>query len=126
MSEIKLYESNNILYVPVARNIQGDMLNPNLRWQMYPIAVWDYVDPDYSDNQNWVQQVIPNTGMYPNEINEELQFVLEETAQDGFKEVGYTQISVSTIYYKDFYDESNGRAKKISVEDAVNNALDLL
>ena len=125
MSEFKLYESNNILYVPVARNIQGDMLNPNLRWEMYPIAVWDYIDPDYSDKQYWVQQMIPGKGMYPNDIVDELQYILTESAQDGFRECGYNRISVSRVYYKDFKNPDE-RAKQISVEDAVNNALDLI
>lgn len=125
MAEFTLYESNNILYVPVARNIQGDMVNPNLRWEMYPIAVWDYVDPDYSDKQYWVQQMIPGKGMYPNDIIDELQYILTESAQDGFRECGYNQTPVSRVYYKDFKNPDE-RAKQISVEDAVNNALDLI
>ena len=32
----------------------------------------------------------------------------------------------STIYYKDFYSDDGGRAIEITVEDAINNALDLL
>lgn len=125
MKNFKVYECGSILYFAKAEsNLGGDITNPSLRWTMYPIAVWDYVDPDYSDKQFWVQQSVPNTGLYPNETFEELQYILDETAQDVFAESGYKLKAVSEIYFNDF--ESDSRAKKISVEDAVYNALDLI
>ena len=127
MENIKLYENGGILYFPVVINgISGDMSMPSVRWTMYPIAVWDYVDPDYSDIQYWVQQSVPGTGLYPNETFGEIQFILDESAQDVFAEAGYTLKDVSEIYFKDYYNDPDARASKISVEDAINNALDVL
>lgn len=127
MEDFKVYECDNILYFAKAEsNLGGDVTNPSIRWTMYPIAVWDYVDPDYSDIQYWVQQSVPGTGLYPNETFGEIQFILDETAQDVFAESGYTLKDVSEIYFKDYYNDPDARASKISVEDAINNALDVL
>lgn len=127
MKNFKVYENNKILYFAKAEsNLSGDITNPSIRWTMYPIAVWDYVDPDYSDKQYWLQQFVPNTGLYPNETFEEIQFIFDETGQSVFQETGYNLILVSEVYFKDFYNDPDARAKKISVEDAINNALDVL
>ena len=125
MENIKVYENNNILYFPVAQGITGDMDNPTVRWTLYPIAAWDYVDPDYSDKQGWLQHVTQN-GTYPNELFEEIQFIADETLGAVLQDAGYNLISVSTIYRKDFYEDSEGRARKISTEQAIYNSLDML
>lgn len=126
MEDFRVYENNKILYFAKAsENLSGDITSPSIRWTMYPIAIWDYVDPDYSDKQYWVQQVVPGKGLYPNETHEEIQFISDESFRDVLTETGYNLIAVSSIYYKDFYPDG-GRAEKISVEDAINNAMDFL
>lgn len=126
MKDIKVYKGpDNILYFPKAGGIQGDMCNPYVIWTLYPIAVWDYVDPDYNDKQYWIQQVT-DRGMFPNETYEVLQYVMTESFEECLNAAGYTSITISKIFYKDYLSNPDDRAQQIHIGDAIYNAFDVL
>lgn len=124
--KIKVYKGNdNILYFPKSEKTHGDMCNPYLIWTLYPVAIWDYVNPDYSDRQGWIQQVT-SRGLFPNETYEIVQYVMSESLEDCLIEDGYTPITISKVFYKDYISNPDDRAKQIIIGDAIYNALDVL
>lgn len=127
MKEYRVYEGNDkILYHPVASSrIAGDGVNPYIIWTLYPIAIWDYVDPDYSERQGWIQQV-STKGLFPNETYEILQYIVSESLEECLTADGYDLNTTSKVFYKDYINNPDDRAQQISVEDAIFNAMDVL
>jgi len=115
-------DTNSILYTyrEIPR-FQEKGKDSYLVWTLIPIAVYDYVDPDNSDVQGWLQE-IPTTG----NIDEEsiVQYVMIESFEQSLAEFGYSFIDVSKIYIKNYnYEEE--QAGYQSVFDAIANAKDL-
>ena len=113
-------DNNSILYIyRDTPRFQENGKDSYLVWTLIPIAVYDYIDPDNSDIQGWLQE-IPGTG----NIDEEsiVQYVISESFENALSEFGYSFIDVSTIYIRD-YDEEQITSR--SVFDAIANAKDL-
>lgn len=126
MEITNLYENNGILYFANASSLNGDIDNPYVIWTLYPIAVWDYVDPDYSDKQYWVQQ-ITDRGMFPNETYEWVQYIRHESIISCANDEKFHFLGTcKSVYFKDYINNPDDKAQKISVEEAVSNAMDML
>lgn len=90
-----------------------------LIWDLIPVAIYDYVDPDYSDIQGWLQDT---AGMINIDAESIVQYVIAESFESDLAEVGYSFIDVSNIYIKDYGEE---RATLQDAKIAVDNAIDL-
>ena len=92
-----------------------------LLWTLIPIAIYDYVDPDYSDVQGWLQDLNVIDG---NSIEDEVivQYVLTESFEEAMAQFGYSFIDIHTVYVKEYHAE---RAVPSSADTAVANAKDL-
>lgn len=113
-------ENNSIIYTfRGTPRFQEKGKDSYLVWNLLPIAIYDYVDPDYSDVQGWLQDT---TGMRDIESESIVQYVISESFEDALAEFGYSFIDVSNVYVKDYGDE---RATSQSVFDAIANAKDL-
>lgn len=121
---MKLIKSeNNILYASRFSRFEekfgNDCTSSYIIWTLVPTAIYDYVNPDYSDQQGWLQE-IPHTGTLDGE--EILQYVYTESFKDALNDFGYSIIDVNTVFVRRDTDE---RAQRSTAEEAVSNAFDL-
>ncbi len=113
-------DTNSVLYMyGDTPRFQENGKDSYLVWNLTPVAVYDYVDPDYSDVQGWLQE-IPSTGNIESESI--VQYVIVESFESALSEFGYSFIDVSKIYIRENYED---RAILESSEKAVANAKDL-
>ena len=57
---IDLYNGKRLYVIKNARiERQDEILDNNtyIVWDLYPVAIWDYVDKDWSDKQGWLQEM---------------------------------------------------------------------
>ena len=120
---MKLIVSNDqILYAPKFSRFQDKGSDSYIVWDLTPVAIYDYVDPDYSNKQGWVQE-IPYTGEI--DLEQIVQYTYVESFKNALEDFGYAFIDVDTIYVKDVDDEGNVVSTKLTAEEAVDNAFDL-
>lgn len=112
-------EYNDILYYPRLYNTVDRGLESYTMWSLVPIAIYDYVDPDYSDVQGWLQE-IPGTGEIS--YQELTQSICIESLEDVLVDEGFEFVDITDDIYVRNNDE---RATRISIKDAVDQALDL-
>lgn len=122
---MKLIVSNNsILYAAKFSRFEekygDDALDSYMIWSLTPVAIYDYVNPDYSDQQGWLQE-IPHTGKIDSE--EILQYPYVESFKDALEEFGFAFIDVDTIFVRNSNDGEN--ITRATAEEAVANAFDL-
>lgn len=112
--------NNSILYTyRGSPRFQEKGKDSYLTWNLIPVAIYDYVDPDYSDKQGWLQE-IPHTGNIDSESI--VQYVFVESFEDAMAEFGYSFIDVHKIYVREYEKE---RATLQDVDVVVANAKDL-
>lgn len=124
---MEFLKDNNIIYFPVPENQVTSRTytddHPYVRWSLYPIAVWDYVDPDMSDAQGWVQELKSLINL---DIVSIVQYIKEESLDFLIDDEGYERIEVSTIYCRYWAPDPEMTTEKIDAETAVHNSLDVL
>lgn len=115
---------NNILYAAKFSRFEekfgDDCMDSYIIWSLTPVAIYDYINPDYNDQQGWLQE-IPHTGQVDSE--EILQYPYIESFSDALKEFGFSFTDVDTVYVRSSYDGEN--IQKATAEEAVANAFDL-
>ncbi len=117
---MKLISDGSILYsFSREPRFEHKDIDSYLVWTLVPVAIYDYVNRDYSDKQGWLQE-IPHTGTL--DYEEILQYVCVESFEDALEEFGYEFVDVTTIYV---LSENNEVAKPETAETAVSNAHDL-
>lgn len=115
-----IVSDNNILYTLRGEpRFQDNGTNSYLVWTLVPVAIYDYVDPDYSDKQGWLQE-IPHTGEI--DLEEIVQYVYIESLTSILGEYGYEFKDVNTVYV---WDRDTERPVPDTAEAAVENALDM-
>lgn len=122
---MKLYKYGNVIYHPVAsREVTryGEEA-PYVLWSMYPIAVYDYVNPDVNDTQGWVQEL---TGLKSVDMLSILQYIKSESLSDCLSEEGYEEVEIRSIYYQGWNQNEDMIVSTIDAEEAVENSLDVL
>jgi hypothetical protein len=113
-------DNNSILYTcRRAPRFQDDGKASYLVWDLVPVAIYDYVDPDYSDNRGWLQDT---AGMINVDSESIVQYVITESFENALAEFGYSFIDVSNIYIKEYGEE---RATLQDAKIAADNAIDL-
>jgi hypothetical protein len=117
---MKLISDGSVLYSfsMEPRFVHKDM-DSYLVWTLVPVAIYDYVNRDYSDKQGWLQE-IPHTGTL--DYEEIVQYVCVESFEDALEEFGYEFIDVGTVYV---LGEGREAAEPETAETAVSNAFDL-
>ena len=90
---------------------------------MYPIAVYDYVNPDINDMQGWVQEL---KGLKSVDILSILQYIKSESLSDCLSEEGYEEVEIRSIYYQGWNQNEDMIVSTIDAEEAVENSLDVL
>jgi len=110
---------DNILYAVKFNSFVPKESDSYIIWTLVPIAVYDYIDVDYSDVQGWLQEI-----GYTRELDYEqiLQFVYNESLESSLPDFGYEFIDVQDIFVKEYNEE---RAVRVSAKEAVDNAFDL-
>lgn len=100
---------------------KDEILNNNayIVWDLYPVAIWDYVDKDWSDKQGWLQEM--EDGEVVGEMEQVLQYPLTESLEDAFEEEGYRIEDVDFVYAIEYMSD-DPKAEKITIEKAVRNA----
>lgn len=101
---------------------QDEILNNNayIVWNLYPVAIWDYVDKDWSDKQGWLQEI--EDGEVVGAMEQVLQYPLTESLEDAFEEEGYYIENVDFVYAIEYMSD-DPKAEKITIEEAIKNAL---
>ena len=97
----------------------SEVCNSYIVWTLIPIAIYDYVNPDYSDQQGWLQD-IPYTGEL--DYEEIVQYVCQESLKEALEDSGYSFIDVDSIYV---VGEGREHSELVPAETAVANAHDL-
>lgn len=128
MATLKLLRMNNIIYYPLnselRSNYGSDNDNPYVIWTLYPVAIRDYINPDWSDAQGWVQEIDKDLKVHLQETYEILQYIIDESFNECIQDEGISWIELSTIYLRDYSElEDDIKAVQINIEDAVENAL---
>lgn len=117
---MKLISDGNVLYsFSQEPRFQHKDMDSYLVWTLVPVAIYDYVNRDYSDRQGWLQE-IPHTGTLDGE--QIVQYVCTESFENALNEFGYEFVDVNTVYVM---GEGAEVAKPVSAEKAVSNAHDL-
>lgn len=100
---------------------KDEILNNNayIVWDLYPVAIWDYVDKDWSDKQGWLQEM--EDGEVSGALEQVLQYPLTESLEDAFEEEGYRIEDVDFVYAIEYMSD-DPKAEKITIEKAVRNA----
>lgn len=126
-------EGKNRLYVARVRNdvkatlnsyVEDDHLTVSyIVWKLYPVAIYDYVDPDWSDTQGWLQEI--QDGYVNGETEGFAQYVCDDTFKELLTEFGYELVDIRDDYEITMidYDKDEPKPVKISIKEAVNNAL---
>ena len=83
------------------------------------MAIWDYVDKDWSDKQGWLQEM--EDGEVVGGMEQILQYPLTESLEDVFEEEGYRIEDVDFVYAIEYMSD-DPKAEKITIEKAVRNA----
>lgn len=112
-----LVKRDSILYIPKAKQLTEDRY---IVWHLYPVAVYDYVDVDYSDKQGWLQEEGSDI-----EMETVVQYIQDESFYSVATEYGFDFIpyeEIGTVYYID-YTTNNPRSIKITLQEAIANAL---
>lgn len=96
-----------------------DLLDNNFTmwYNLYQIAIKDYVNPDVCDVQDWIQPL--RNGSYEGELVTLSQLMLSESLENCFENEGLSVVEVSTIY--SYETTENFKLKEISVSDAFFN-----
>lgn len=89
-------------------------------WDLYPVAIWDYVDKDWSDVQGWLQEM--EDGEVVGDLEQVIQYPLVESLEDLLQDEGYEVVDVGSVYAIE-YMEDDPKSEKISIEEAISNAL---
>lgn len=110
---------DNILYAVKFNSFVPKDSDSYITWTLVPIAVYDYVDVDYSDVQGWLQDI-----GYTGELDyaQIVQYVYTESLESSLQDFGYEFINVKEIYIKEYSEE---RAVRSDAKQAVDNAFDL-
>lgn len=126
-------EGKNRLYVARVRNdvkatlnnyVDDDHLTVSyIVWELYPVAIYDYVDPDWSDTQGWLQEI--KEGYVHGEVEAIAQYVYDDTFKELLTEFGYELVDIRDDYEITMidYDKDDPKPVKISIKEAVDNAL---
>ena len=123
---MEFLKDNNIIYFPVPDNAIAFRIldnHPYVRWSLYPIAIWDYINPDISDAQGWVQEFKSLRNLDSFGI---VQYIKEESLDFIIDDEGYERVEVSTIYFRDWAPGQEMKTEKIDAETAVHNSMDVL
>jgi len=101
---------------------QEEILDNNtyIVWDLYPVAIWDYVDKDWSDKQGWLQEM--ENGKVSGAMEQVLQYPLDESLEDAFEEEGYDIENVDFVYAIEYMSD-DPKVEKITVEEAIENAM---
>lgn len=117
---MKLISNGDVLYsFSREPRFEHKDMDSYLVWTLVPVAIYDYVNRDYSDKQGWLQE-IPHTGTL--DYEEIVQYVCTESFEDALDEFGYEFVDVNTVYVM---EEDTEVSEPVSAEEAVSNAHDL-
>ena len=119
---IDLYNGKRLYVIKNARTERQDEIldnNTYIVWDLYPVAIWDYVDKDWSDKQGWLQEM--EDGEVVGGMEQILQYPLTESLEDVFEEEGYRIEDVDFVYAIEYMSD-DPKAEKITIEKAVRNA----
>lgn len=120
---IDLYNGKRLYVIKNARiERQSEILDNNtyIVWDLYPVAIWDYVDKDWSDKQGWLQEM--EDGEVSGAMEQVLQYPLDESLEDVLNEEGYYIENVDFVYAIEYMSD-DPKAEKITVEEAIRNAM---
>lgn len=118
---------NQVLYALVYDSYEDKQFINNdsyVRWSLVPVAIYDYIDPDNSDVQGWLQEYPTIENIQSDGI---VQYLFSESLEEALNQFAYSLIDVGEVYLK-IYD--NGEPdqftgiRRISAEDAVYNAVE--
>lgn len=126
---MKLWKMDNIVYYAEAQRLEASYSdNPYVVWYLYPIAIRDYVDPDWSDAQGWVQEKHKGKLQLDDKFETLTQSVVYESFNQVAQDFGYETIDFdSPIWFVDYdnWDERKDSPTrvKMSANDALKNAI---
>lgn len=123
---MKLLKSGNIVYFanPNRLEVAYGFSGPYVVWNLYPVAIYDYVNPDYSDKQGWLQE-FNNGKQVLYDMDQLLQYINDESFTDVAKDYGYESVEVSGVYLRvyDKNEDTMSAPRLIDTDDAVDNAM---
>lgn len=117
------YNSKRLYVIRDARiERKNEVLTNNayIVWSLYPVAIWDYVNKDWSDEQGWLQEM--EDGEVLGEMEQVVQYPFTESLEDAFEEEGYYVDTVDSVYAIEYMTD-DPKSEKISIEEAISNAL---
>lgn len=121
---MKFIEDDGVLYYPVidssVMQTVDDILNDSsyIAWTLYPVAIYDYVDPDNSDEQGWLQEI--ENGEVNGDVLNLVQYLGTESFEECVEDNGFTLTRVPEFVQMDY---DTGKRKVISDKDAVKTAI---
>lgn len=119
-----LVDINMILYYYEARKLEAVYSDrPYIIWNLYPIAIKDYINPDWSDAQGWVQEIVDGHINFDG-IEQLIQYPIEESFKETYEDFAYTEIDVNKIFAR-IISQNSGEdmtTSEISFEEAIRNA----
>lgn len=117
-----------VLYVPVIsadvkQTIGKDILNNKsyMVWNLYPVAIYDYINPDWSDAQGWKQEI--QGGQVHGDMETIIQYPFDESFEQCCEENDYKVVNVNELTLFNYDRPENEMRKTISIEEAIENAL---
>lgn len=119
----ELYNSKRLYVIRDARIERKEDILDNgtyIVWDLYPVAIWDYVDKDWSNRQGWLQEM--EDGEVAGGLEQVVQYPLVESLEDFLQDEGYEIVDVDSVYAIE-YMEDDPKSEKISIDEAVSNAL---
>lgn len=119
----ELYNSKRLYVIRDARIERKEDILDNgtyIVWDLYPVAIWDYVDKDWSNRQGWLQEM--EDGEVAGDLEQVVQYPLVESLKDLLQDEGYEIVDVDSVYAIE-YMEDDPKSEKISIDEAVSNTL---
>lgn len=119
----ELYNSKRLYVIRDARIERKEDILDNgtyIVWDLYPVAIWDYVDKDWSNRQGWLQEM--EDGEVAGGLEQVVQYPLVESLEDLFQDEGYEIVDVDSVYAIE-YMADDPKSEKISIDEAISNAL---
>lgn len=125
---MKVLRYDGKLYVPkkastVLMTLGVDILNRNcyITWNLYPLAIYDYTNPDYDDVQGWKQEI--QGGYVHGEMETLVQYVLNESFEECCRDNDFEIVDIRDDIILFDYDKDEVLRKPISIEEAIGNAI---